>query len=89
MKLKTLSLLAAGSIGLAAFPVIAQQVGGSNFDRWWKPELDAVTAAPNNHKVLFENDEVRVLEVTIAPHTRRWKQGQAPSGSDILSLALR
>ena len=29
-------------------------------------ELDGVAVAPNNHKVLFENDEVRVLETTIA-----------------------
>lgn len=29
-------------------------------------ELDGVAVAPHNHKVLFENDEVRVLETTIA-----------------------
>ena len=29
-------------------------------------ELDGAIAAPGNHKVLFENDEVRVLETTIA-----------------------
>ncbi len=28
--------------------------------------LDGVAVAPNNHKVIFENDEVRVLETTIA-----------------------
>jgi hypothetical protein len=44
----------------------------------WPPELDAVIAAPDNHKVLMENDQVRVLEVTIAPgelenlHHHRW-----------------
>jgi hypothetical protein len=48
---------------------IAQQAAG-NFDHWSRPELEAVTAAPQNHKVLFENDSVRVLEVTIAPHTQ-------------------
>jgi len=30
-------------------------------------ELDGVIVAPENHKVIFENDEVRVLETTIAP----------------------
>lgn len=30
-------------------------------------ELDGVIAAPGNHKVIFENEEVRVLETTIAP----------------------
>jgi hypothetical protein len=28
-------------------------------------ELDGVIAAPDHHKVIFENDAVRVLEVTI------------------------
>jgi quercetin dioxygenase-like cupin family protein len=42
----------------------------SNFDKWWTPENDALAAAPQNHKLLFENDEVRVLEVTVAPGVR-------------------
>jgi mannose-6-phosphate isomerase-like protein (cupin superfamily) len=29
-------------------------------------ELDGVAAAPKNHTVIFENDDVRVLETTIA-----------------------
>ena len=29
--------------------------------------IEAVTAAPGNHKVIFENDRVRVLSVTVAP----------------------
>jgi len=36
----------------------------------WPPSLDAVTAAPRNHKVLLENDRVRVLDVTVAPGER-------------------
>ena len=42
------------------------------------PALDAVTAAPANHKVLFENDRLRVLEVILHPneeepvHHHRW-----------------
>ncbi len=42
------------------------------------PDLDAVAAAPRNHKVLLENDEVRVLQVEVAPgeteaiHEHRW-----------------
>ena len=42
----------------------------SNFDKWWTPENDALAAAPQNHKLLFENDEVRVLEVTVPPGVR-------------------
>ena len=44
----------------------------------WPPELDADTAAPKNHKVLFENDRLRVLEVILEPneeepvHHHRW-----------------
>jgi hypothetical protein len=28
---------------------------------------DAIVAAPNNHRVVFENEKVRVLEITIKP----------------------
>jgi hypothetical protein len=44
----------------------------------WDPALDAVIAAPANHKVVFENDHLRVLEVTLEPgeeeplHHHRW-----------------
>jgi len=44
----------------------------------WPPELDAVIAAPDNHKTLLENEIVRMLEVTVAPgeveplHHHRW-----------------
>jgi hypothetical protein len=44
----------------------------------WHPDLDAVVAAPANHKVLFENEDLRVLEVTLLPgeeeptHHHRW-----------------
>ena len=44
-----------------------------------KPDAtDAVTAAPANHKVILENDTVRVLEATVplhareVPHTHFW-----------------
>ena len=39
--------------------------------RWnWPSSMDAVLAAPGSHRVLFENDDVRVLEVTIATGDR-------------------
>lgn len=44
----------------------------------WDPQLDAVVAAPANHKVIFENERLRVLEVTLRPdeeeptHHHRW-----------------
>src|SRR5579862_2885180 len=49
-------------------------------EEWsWKEDKDAMQAAPNHHRVLFENEEVRVLEVIIRPgqkedfHTHQWK----------------
>lgn len=44
----------------------------------WDPALDAVAAAPLHHRVLFENENLRVLEVTLEPqdeeplHHHRW-----------------
>ena len=44
----------------------------------WDPAFDAVAAAPANHKVVFENDRLRVLEVILEPneeeptHHHRW-----------------
>lgn len=36
----------------------------------WNPELDVVLAVPDNHKILLENDKVRVLEVSLLPGER-------------------
>jgi len=44
----------------------------------WDLALDAVVAAPKHHKVIFENERLRVLEVTLEPndeepiHHHRW-----------------
>ena len=44
----------------------------------WPEELDALVAAPKHHRLLFENDKVRVLDVvipageTVPLHTHRW-----------------
>ena len=50
-----------------------------NADAWpWPDSLDAVIAAPRHHKLMFENERVRILEVRIPPgdfvpvHTHRW-----------------
>jgi hypothetical protein len=43
----------------------------------WDPALDAVVAAPENHTILYEDDEIRVLSVRVAsgetekPHHHR------------------
>ena len=36
----------------------------------WPGKLDGVKVAPETHKVIFENEHVRVLEVTIPPHSK-------------------
>jgi hypothetical protein len=44
----------------------------------WPDSLDALSAAPQHHTLLLENEQVRVLETVIAPgqctevHTHRW-----------------
>ncbi len=44
----------------------------------WGDSLDAMTAAPDHHEILFENDRVRVLDSRVKPgdatpiHTHRW-----------------
>jgi quercetin dioxygenase-like cupin family protein len=44
----------------------------------WPEALDAMTAAPGHHRVILENERVRVLDSWIAPgdtvpvHTHRW-----------------
>jgi len=44
----------------------------------WPDSLDAVKAAPANHKIVFENDKIRILEVVGDPyvleplHTHQW-----------------
>src|SRR5260221_6260130 len=44
----------------------------------WPEHLDAMTAAPDHHEILLENDRVRVLDSRVRPgdatpvHTHRW-----------------
>jgi hypothetical protein len=44
----------------------------------WPEDLDALSAAPHHHALLFENEFVRVLDTRVPPgetvplHTHRW-----------------
>src|SRR5258706_16007764 len=44
----------------------------------WPDDLDALTAAPQYHSLMFENELIRVLETRVPPgemvplHTHRW-----------------
>jgi mannose-6-phosphate isomerase-like protein (cupin superfamily) len=50
---------------------------GTNYEDW-PEELDALIAAPKHHRLLFENEAVRVLDTRVAPgetvplHMHRW-----------------
>ena len=64
---------------LAMVTAVLMAGGAEAATDWpWGDELDAVAAAPESHRVLLENDSVRVLEVVIRPgerepaHTHRW-----------------
>ncbi len=52
------------------------RAGGKTWE--WPDSLDALVAAPGFHRLVFENDDVRVLETRIGPgetvplHTHRW-----------------
>ena len=69
----TKPLLITGTLAViaAAFAagVWAQNAAAQNGQGLWRwpDSMDSVNAAPKNHKVLFENDHVRLLEVVVQP----------------------
>ena len=77
-------LIVAGVLGLGLTAPVALAQGDMPISTdgtdpaTWDPMLDAVKAAPGNHQVLFENDAIRVLSVTVRPgereevHHHRW-----------------
>ena len=78
--MKFFTTLSVASFALFAGLSIAQMAvstDGSDPSKW-DPQLDAVRSAPTNHRVIFENDEIRVLSVTVKPgemekvHHHRW-----------------
>ena len=76
-----LALLAALAV-LALAPLAGSSadpmVYGKGNPADWAKDKDAVLAASTNHKVLLENDKVRVLDVRVAPgeveavHSHKW-----------------
>lgn len=55
------------SVAAASTWNLNAQAPPGDFDKWWTPQNEALAAAPQHHTLLFENDEVRVLTVTIQP----------------------
>jgi hypothetical protein len=81
MKLRIVVLVACMA-GLVTLPALAQKnpamCAGAEAASHWPAEQDAVSAAKGNHKVIYETDELRVLEVTVQPgeteplHHHQW-----------------
>jgi hypothetical protein len=52
--------------------------GSSVIPNHWPDSLEAMTAAPDHHEILLENDRIRVLDTRLGPgerrpvHTHRW-----------------
>jgi len=64
-------LLAMIVIGTLTTHAAAQTAPATNVKTCpWPPALDAPIAAPANHKVLFENERVRVLDVIVGVGAR-------------------
>jgi mannose-6-phosphate isomerase-like protein (cupin superfamily) len=57
--------LSASGLATAANPSDVAPAGCA-----WPQSIDAIAAAPGNHHVLLENDQVRVLDVVVPPHTK-------------------
>jgi hypothetical protein len=58
--------------GTAAFLAAgrAAQTASAKGECLWTSAQDAIQAAPRNHRVVLENDKVRVLDVIVPPHTK-------------------
>jgi quercetin dioxygenase-like cupin family protein len=62
----------------------------SNDPATWPDALDATVAAPQNHKVVLENERVRVLEVTVQPgerepvHGHKWPSVMYVMAEDLI-----
>ena len=81
MPILTSSGLALIAAILTSSPALAQTAAmcaGLDEAAAWAVEHDAVPAAPRFHKVVYENESLRILEVTVLPgerettHHHRW-----------------
>ena len=66
MNVRRLSLVA----GLTLL-VLAGAWAQNKSSSWrWPDSMDAVAASPQNHRVLYEDENIRILEVTTQPGTK-------------------
>ncbi len=66
---RPLATALAVGLAIAALFAVHARIAGQN-PPGFPDGYDAVQAAPNSHRVLFENAFVRVLEVVVAPGTK-------------------
>ena len=76
----------------AASPA-AIATGSADSAKWvWPDSLDAVVAAPRSHGIIYEDEKVRILHVTVAPgqtepiHSHRWRSVAWASRSPSFTL---
>ncbi|MGC3981887.1 MAG: hypothetical protein QM808_11545 [Steroidobacteraceae bacterium] len=66
------------ALTFTAFAAGAATSGQSTVAWPWSPAQDAVKADPTHHKILYEDANIRILEVVVAPgakeesHTHQW-----------------
>src|SRR5215510_11255933 len=65
-----LILAASGCVRSEQSSPASARTGTDRRDCEWPASMDAVAAAPGNHRVLLENERVRVVEITVAPGER-------------------
>jgi hypothetical protein len=79
--MKTVKLVASALLLFAAAKTVAQDLPISTDGtdpKTWDPKQDAVASGKKNHVVIFEDSEIRVLSVTVAPgdveipHHHQW-----------------
>jgi hypothetical protein len=67
------------AVGMVA-GAFAQRAAEADLVWRWPASMDAPVAAPKNHKILFENENISLLEVTIQPGEQEKLHGhQYPS----------
>ena len=64
LALAALIVAAAGSVARAATHPISTD--GSD-PKTWDPKMDGPIAAPASHKVIFENEDIRIMSVVVMP----------------------
>lgn len=79
LRITLLALAPLGIVGLTWAQLAQAPAAAPLPSGWsWSPFLDAVQAAPKSHRVLIDNERVRVLEVVVQPgqkepiHTHQW-----------------